>query len=303
MARIRSIKPEFWVSEQIAECSPNARLTFVGMWTFCDDNGVHPAKPKTLKAELYPMDNFTADQVAGWVAELIAVGLVVEFAGQSGDAYWHVTGWARHQKIDRPSAKYPPPPTGGPSEGRPKFDEPSPNPRRIIDEGHPPESSGVESRGTDTSFPPDGGDCPTDQQNRSASGCGIGEPVVGGQPAASAVVTVLPVPCPQQQIQDLYHEILPALPRIKMWTNDRQAALRQRWGEMLRVRGWRTVDDGLIWFRDFFKEVEESDFLMGRIKRNTGHEGWKAGIDFLLSPKGFRGVVEGAYRNQREGAA
>ena len=31
MARIRSIKPEFWVSEQVAECSTSARLTFVGL--------------------------------------------------------------------------------------------------------------------------------------------------------------------------------------------------------------------------------------------------------------------------------
>lgn len=111
MARIRSIKPEFWVSEQIAECSTNARLTFVGMWNFCDDQGVHPAKPKTLKAELYPMDDFTAGDVEAWVRELIEVGLVRVFqAPDDGEIYWHVTGWDRHQKIDRPSYKHPAPP-------------------------------------------------------------------------------------------------------------------------------------------------------------------------------------------------
>lgn len=112
MARIRSIKPEFWVSEQIAECSTNARLTFVGMWNFCDDQGVHPAKPKTLKAELYPMDDLTAGDVEAWVRELIEVGLVREFqAPDDGEIYWHVTGWDRHQKIDRPSYKHPAPPS------------------------------------------------------------------------------------------------------------------------------------------------------------------------------------------------
>lgn len=69
MARIRTIKPEFWVSEQIAECSTSARLLFVGLWNFCDDAGVHPAKPKTLKAELFPMDDITTGDVAGWMAE------------------------------------------------------------------------------------------------------------------------------------------------------------------------------------------------------------------------------------------
>jgi hypothetical protein len=112
MARIRSIKPEFWVSEQIAEFSTNARLTFVGLWNFCDDQGVHPAKQKTLKAELYPMDDITAAQVGEWVDELIRAGLVREFvAAGDGERYWHVTGWSRHQKIDRPSCKHPGPPS------------------------------------------------------------------------------------------------------------------------------------------------------------------------------------------------
>ena len=109
MARIRTTKPEFWVSEQIAECSTNARLTFIGMWNFCDDRGVHPAKPRTLKAELFPMDDFTAEQVGAWVDELIQAGLVVKFSAD-GDDYWAVTGWAQHQKIDRPSYKHPEPP-------------------------------------------------------------------------------------------------------------------------------------------------------------------------------------------------
>lgn len=109
MARIRSIKPEFWVSEQVAECSTSARLTFVGLWTFSDDNGVHPAKPKTLKAELFPMDDVSSIDVAGWMAELINAGLVAEFEA-GGERFWYVTGWAKHQKIDRPSCKYPVPP-------------------------------------------------------------------------------------------------------------------------------------------------------------------------------------------------
>jgi hypothetical protein len=130
MARIRSIKPEFWVSEQIAECSPNARLTFVGMWTFSDDNGVHPAKPKTLKAELYPMDDVTSNSVAGWVNELINVGLVIPFE-HAGTSYWHITGWGKHQKIDRPSYKYPTPPesSNSPTPQQP-LDEDSSNARR-----------------------------------------------------------------------------------------------------------------------------------------------------------------------------
>lgn len=131
MARIRSIKPEFWVSEQIAECSITARLTFIGLWNFCDDNGVHPAKPKTLKAELYPMDAVTAAEVEDWVAELISAGLVAAF--WSGDEpYWCVTGWQRHQKIDRPSAKHPLPPADASTKDRRAVDDRLANVGRML---------------------------------------------------------------------------------------------------------------------------------------------------------------------------
>jgi hypothetical protein len=49
MARIRTVKPEFWTSEQVMELSPLARLAFIGMWNFCDDAGVHTASAKRLK--------------------------------------------------------------------------------------------------------------------------------------------------------------------------------------------------------------------------------------------------------------
>jgi hypothetical protein len=139
MARLRTIKPEFWVSEQIAECSTSARLTFIGIWNFCDDGGVHPAKPRTLKAEIYPMDDVTVTQVEGWVDELLKAGLLAAFSSENGDAYWHVTGWERHQKIDRPTFKHPAP------------CQISTTPRRAIAEDSTSPRSGVETNGVETS--------------------------------------------------------------------------------------------------------------------------------------------------------
>ncbi len=105
MARIRTIKPEFWTSEQIMECSPNARLLFIGMWNFCDDAGIHPASPKTLKAEIFPSDDISASEVEGLVGELIAQGLLEKYE-VAGHHYWAVTGW-HHQRIDQPTFKHP----------------------------------------------------------------------------------------------------------------------------------------------------------------------------------------------------
>lgn len=107
MARIRSIKPEFFTSEQVVECSTSARLLFVGMWCFCDDQGVHPASWKRLKMEIFPGDAFDENTMTGMISELLEQGLIREFSSE-GRSYWYVTGW-EHQKIDRPTAKYPAP--------------------------------------------------------------------------------------------------------------------------------------------------------------------------------------------------
>lgn len=124
MARIRTIKPEFWSSEQIVELSPTARLLFIGLWNFCDDAGNHPASPRTLKMQVFPGDDFTADQITGYVGEMIAARLIVEYQAEE-KIYWHVTGW-HHQKIEKPNYKYPAAPNQ-------KFDDHSANGSRPFD--------------------------------------------------------------------------------------------------------------------------------------------------------------------------
>lgn len=132
MARIRTIKPEFWTSEQIVECSRDARLLFIGLWNFCDDGGVHPASIKRIKMEIFPSDDLTADDLAELIAELVSNQLIETFEAQ-GKSYWHVVSWSKHQKIDRPTLKHP------------QFDEHSTNDRRALDGLSPPERKGTDT--------------------------------------------------------------------------------------------------------------------------------------------------------------
>jgi hypothetical protein len=147
MARIRTIKPEFWTSEQVAECSTKARLLFIGLWNFCDDQGIHPASARRLKMEVFPADPFSTDEIEAMVQELLQAGLIVHFE-VDGREYWIVTGW-NHQKIDRPNPKYPLPSEGrilshSPSESRQELDDNSTNDRRAIGDHSPPEGKGRE---------------------------------------------------------------------------------------------------------------------------------------------------------------
>jgi uncharacterized phage protein (TIGR02220 family) len=149
MARIRTTKPEFWTSEQVAECSPSARLLFIGMWSFCDDNGIHPASIKRLKMEVFPSDPFADPEIQTMVDELISADLLEQYT-VTGKDYWLVTGWHKHQKIDRPTYRHPlPDGVTTPLE--------STKPQRELDEGsagaHP--RNGMESNGKNMSGNPD----------------------------------------------------------------------------------------------------------------------------------------------------
>lgn len=139
MPRIRSIKPEFWTSEQIVECSPNARLLFIGLWNFCDDGGVHPASTARAKMQIFPADPFTKSDVQAMIDELIDVGLLVHYEVE-GRGYWRVSGW-KHQRIDQPTYRHPLPSGEVPDQPnrRRTVVERSPSVRRTPDECSPPE--------------------------------------------------------------------------------------------------------------------------------------------------------------------
>jgi len=134
MARIRSIKPEFWTSERVVECSTNARLLFVGTWNFCDDKGRHPYSAKRLKMCIFPGDDdITTATVEALMGELADAGLIVPYA-VDGDRYFFVSGWD-HQKIDRPQpTRWPgPEEANGPFEPE-TFDDDSTSSRRTVDD-------------------------------------------------------------------------------------------------------------------------------------------------------------------------
>lgn len=144
MARIRTIKPEFFTSEQVVECSPMARLLFVGMWCFCDDGGVHPASAVTLKMEVFPADPISVEDVRGLVSELESQGLVTTYSF-GAKSFWRVLGW-HHQKIDKPTYKHP---------RSKEFGDESTSVRRAFDEPSTPERNGTERSRDETSRSPD----------------------------------------------------------------------------------------------------------------------------------------------------
>jgi len=99
MARLRTIKPEFWTDERIGECSPTARLVFIASWNFADDYGGIDRSAKQLKAQAFPYDTIEVEPL---IQELLRVGLFVEYQA-NGKKFIHISGFQKHQKIEKPS--------------------------------------------------------------------------------------------------------------------------------------------------------------------------------------------------------
>ncbi len=100
MARIRSIKPEFFTSLSIADLSVPARLHFIGLWTHVDDDGRALDDARLLKAAIWPLDDsMTNVKVAKLQDELEAHGRIIRYEAD-GRRCIQIVGW-HHQKINR----------------------------------------------------------------------------------------------------------------------------------------------------------------------------------------------------------
>ena len=103
--RIRTIKPEFWRSEDIAALSIEDRLLFIGLWSYVEDNGVGRDEPQLIQCDIYPLDTFTEASLRthGGLMRLSQRGLITRYEGPDGRKYLQVNSWDKHQKINRPS--------------------------------------------------------------------------------------------------------------------------------------------------------------------------------------------------------
>jgi hypothetical protein len=113
--RIRSIKPEFWSSPDIAALSDSDRLLFIGLWSYVDDRGRGRDDVALIVAALYPHDMVanprdTVAKVRDGLARLSEANLILRYTVASR-TYFLVTGWGKHQRVDKPKASRIPEPT------------------------------------------------------------------------------------------------------------------------------------------------------------------------------------------------
>lgn len=136
MARIRSIKPEFWDSPSTAKAELAARLTYIALWNWADDSGHGTANLKELEAFCFPHDDVSTLPKTGSAgnsgdsrgnsahapgtfqnfAEVLrnaADAFGITFYSVSGRHYYRLDNFKQHQSKDfRSKSKYPKPEDG-----------------------------------------------------------------------------------------------------------------------------------------------------------------------------------------------
>jgi hypothetical protein len=106
MARIRTIKPEFWTDKKVAQWPAFTRLLFIGLWSAADDHGRGSAELVRLAAELFPYDlSRDSRETLASVSEGLAVlseASRITLYEVNGECYYQVENWTKHQRVDKP---------------------------------------------------------------------------------------------------------------------------------------------------------------------------------------------------------
>lgn len=101
MARIRTIKPEFFTSDDIVSMTPLARLFYVSLWCEADREGRLSWNTRTLKRRYLSADDVDIDMLA---SELTDAGLI-EIYEVEGRLYAEILSFKNHQVINNREAE------------------------------------------------------------------------------------------------------------------------------------------------------------------------------------------------------
>jgi hypothetical protein len=112
MGRIRTIKPEFFVDEELFDLEKQSRLpirlAYAGLWTQVDREGRFEWRPRTLKAAILPHDRTDFEKILG----VLEKSGMIERYSVDGREYGWIRSWKHHQVInnkERPSVIPPSP--------------------------------------------------------------------------------------------------------------------------------------------------------------------------------------------------
>ncbi|MGC0818487.1 DnaT-like ssDNA-binding domain-containing protein [Pantoea agglomerans] len=101
MARIRTIKPEFWTDEDMSELSEPACLLAIGLLNYADDEGYFNANPKLIRAAVFPIREPSLS-IPVLIQELSNCGYIAMYSTSDNKHFGHICNFSRHQVVNKP---------------------------------------------------------------------------------------------------------------------------------------------------------------------------------------------------------
>lgn len=107
MGRIRDIKPQFFIDDDVARLSFEARYLFIATFTIADRDGRFEDRPAMIKAQAMPYDDVDVDAL---LTEIEAGGFIVRYQ-VDGRRYIQIRTFSKHQKPHpkESAGNFPPP--------------------------------------------------------------------------------------------------------------------------------------------------------------------------------------------------
>jgi hypothetical protein len=102
MARIRTIKPEFWKHELLSELPESTHMLAAALINYSDDEGYFNANPKLIKAECFPLREPSVS-VPESLRSLQAIGYLEFGTGNDGRRYGRIVKFDEHQRVSHPT--------------------------------------------------------------------------------------------------------------------------------------------------------------------------------------------------------
>ena len=100
MARIRTIKPEFWRDEDLSALPAETALLAIGLLNHADDEGYFNAHPKLIESDIFPLRELYGS-VTVMLSELAGIGYIRLFEGADSKRYGLIVNFAKHQVINK----------------------------------------------------------------------------------------------------------------------------------------------------------------------------------------------------------
>lgn len=102
MARIRTIKPEFWKHEDLSELPEATHMLAAALLNYADDEGYFNANVALIKAECSPLREPSVS-IQDSLTHLSNVGYIRLGEASNGKRYGQVLKFSEHQRVNRPT--------------------------------------------------------------------------------------------------------------------------------------------------------------------------------------------------------